>query len=256
MKKFLLAGIAFTISVGSASAADLPRAPINKAPVAVPYYNWTGFYLGVHLGYGWDSENPSVVSCNCAGMGGMGGMGTPASYSANGVLGGLQAGYNYQVSSWVFGVEGEVAWTGMSGSTAWIAGGDPHTLSTNARWLDTAAGRIGYAFDRTLVYAKGGAAWEHADFGHTHTMSGPVVHSLSGSATRFGWLIGGGIEQAFTQNLSAKIEYNYIDFGSGNITTSDGAGSSATFAIHQHVNVLKAGLNYRFGAENAVVARY
>jgi outer membrane immunogenic protein len=256
MKKLMFATVALVAAAGAASAADMP-APVYKAPppVVVPFYNWTGFYVGAHLGYGWDTEHASV-----AGMSGMGGMGTAMvgmgipSYDANGVLGGLQAGYNYQMSSWVFGLEGEVAWTNMSGASNWVMNGNSGTLSTDVRWLDTVAGRVGYAFDRTLVYAKGGAAWESADYGHI--MTGGMNHSLSGDATRTGWLVGVGIEHAFWQNLSVKLEYNYIDFGSANITTADGAGTSATFNIHQRVNILKAGFNYRFGGEGPVLAKY
>jgi outer membrane immunogenic protein len=248
MTRPLFVGAVLLLAAGSAGAADRPL-PAYKAPPPVPHvYNWTGFYIGAHVGYAWDREDPSVVICNCAGAGPMPGIGRVAPIDANRVLGGFQAGFNYQFNSVVAGVEGEFAWTDIKGTSNWIEGGDPHTVSTDLRRLTTAAGRLGYAFDRALVYIKGGGAWENVDYNHTHTMLAVpgLVHSLFGSATRSGWLIGVGAEYAFWQNMSAKIEFDHIDFGSKDISTSDAAGDIVIFNIGQRLDIIKTGLNYRF----------
>jgi outer membrane immunogenic protein len=244
MKKLLLAGIAFAAVAGPATAADLARRPVYKARQLIPYvYNWTGFYIGAHIGYGWDSEDPSAVGIEHQHLNPI------PSYNANRGLAGLQAGVNYQIKSWVVGGEGEFAWTSISGGATWFPPGadfEPHTISSDVKRLATAAGRVGYAFDRALIYAKGGAAWENVDYGHSHTHASGFVHLFSGSAARSGWLIGGGIEYAFWQNVSAKIEFDHIDFGSKDITTSDAAGDFVIFNIGQRLNIVKTGINYKF----------
>ena len=224
-----------------AFAADMAVKAPPPRPAPAPVYSWTGWYVGAHIGYGWDREDPSIVICHCV-------VDPPVPFDAKDILGGLQAGFNYQFNALVVGVEGDFAWTGIKGTTTWIEEGDPHTLSTDIKWLATAAGRVGYAFDRALLFVKGGGAWEDVDYNHTHTMLAVpgLVHSLSGSATRSGWLIGVGVEYAFWQNVSAKIEFDHIDFGSKDITTSDAAGDFVIFNIGQRLNILKTGVNYKF----------
>ncbi|MGZ5872835.1 MAG: outer membrane protein [Bradyrhizobium sp.] len=242
------------LATQQAVAADMAVKARPIAPLPPPY-DWTGFYVGGHLGWGWQSDDPSVVSCNCGGVGGMAGMGIPPSFTSDGFLGGLQAGYNWQLGSpWVVGVEGEVAWADIKGGTSWSVNGEPHTFSDRSKWIDDVAARFGYAIDRSLIYGKVGWAWTRDDFEHTHQMPGPVFHDLTGSIDRNGWLVGVGFEYAFMPNLSAKIEWNYIGLGGSDVITADGFGNSATFHADSHINIIKAGLNYRFGGP--VVARY
>ena len=241
MKRLLFVGTALFFATGFAGAADLSR-PIYKAPKLPSYiYDWTGFYIGVHVGYGWDREDPSVVICHCVAD-------PPEPFDAKGILGGFQAGFNYQFNSLVVGIEGELAGAGIKGTSTWIEEGDPHTLSTDIKRLATATARVGYAFDRALFFVKAGGAWEDVDYNHTHTILAVpgLVHSLSGSATRSGWLIGVGVEYAFWRNVSAKIEFDHIDFGSKDIRTSDAIGDFVIFNIGQRLDIIKAGINYRF----------
>ena len=242
MKKLTtwLIGVVGLIGTPAFAADMVVKAPPPR-PAPAPVYSWTGWYVGAHIGYGWDREDPSVVICRCV-------VDPPVPFDAKDILGGLQAGFNYQFNALVVGVEGDFAWTGIKGTTTWIEEGDPHTLSTDIKWLATAAGRVGYAFDRALLFVKGGGAWEDVDYNHTHTMLAVpgLVHSLSGNATRSGWLIGVGFEYAFWQNVSAKIEFDHIDFGSKDITTSDAAGDFVIFNIGQRLNILKTGINYKF----------
>ena len=142
MKRVFLASVALMALTGAAAAADLPPAPAPyyKAPYAAPYYNWTGFYLGVNGGGGfgrssWDSTG---------------------SFDLTGALAGGTIGYNYQYGRAVIGAEGDIDWSGMKGSTtAGCAAG----CQTSDSWLSTVRARLGYAADRFLPYVTGGAAF-------------------------------------------------------------------------------------------------
>ncbi len=209
MKKFLLASVGIVVlGVASASAADLPRqqAMPAKAPVyaAPAFYNWTGPYIGINGGYGWSGD-------------------------LDGGLVGGTLGYNYQTGPWVFGLEGDVNWTNIDGTSTCGA----TTFTTQNHWLGTARGRLGYAMGPTgtlLPYVTGGLAF------------GDIEHSVAGagtvSNTETGWTIGGGLEAAISGPLTAKVEYLYVDLGDGPSL----AGQSSSF----HTNIIRAGLNYRF----------
>lgn len=243
MKKLavIAVGLAAVIST-PVMAADIPmKAPAYTPPFIAPY-NWTGFYVGGHVGYGWSKKDWTDISATT---------GLPTGFVATnhpkGVLGGVQGGYNYQLGQWVFGVEGQFSWTDMNGSSPFI---EPNgTLSdesvhTDIHWLASLAGRFGFAWDRALVYAKGGAAWvnEH----HWQEFNG-VQDTNVVSATRTGWTVGGGVEYAFWDRWSAKIEYNYMDFGSHRypfVATADGRLFPSDIA--QKVQTVQIGINYKF----------
>ncbi len=162
MNKILLAGIALVaVASGPAFAADLPvrRAPpVYTPPPIVTYFSWTGCYIGGHAGGVWVqkdwTDNDPLSATFGQSLG---------SHDANGWLAGGQVGCNYQVGGWVFGIQGDYAWTDASGSSALIgvAGG---TISSNVKGLASATGRVGYAWDRFLGYVKGGGAWEKDEY--------------------------------------------------------------------------------------------
>jgi outer membrane immunogenic protein len=238
MRRAVLAcGLASAAMLGSAAhAADINR-PVYKAPpagVLPAAYDWTGFYIGGHIGYGWSKNTFSDPF-------------VPFSVSdanANGILGGGQVGFNYQVGQFVFGVEGDMSGTGIKGGPTVLGA----NFNTNVDWTATATGRAGYAFDRWLVYAKGGAAWAHDRYStNFYTFPG----SVELTDTRFGWTVGAGVEYAFAPQWSAKLEYNYMDFGTK--TYSFAPGSSTD--IDQQMHVIKAGVNYKFGG-NPLAARF
>lgn len=247
MRRLVLALLATSGLVGftaQASAADISR-PVGKAPIVEPiqYFSWTGFYLGAHVGYGWAKTDWSFP----------GGATSFASHDTNGFLAGGQIGFNYQFGQWVLGIEADGSWTDMNNSTGCLLA--PISCSTDVKWMALVTGRLGWAaWDRALLYVKGGAAF--AD--HEFTVSAPVPIiflpvATRASDTRVGWTIGAGLEYAFAPNWSAKIEYNFIDFGSDRMTFTDGSAVD----IDQHINVVKFGINYRFGAPLAPVsARY
>jgi outer membrane immunogenic protein len=230
MRRFTLALAAATVALGvtAASAADLGQRPVYKAqPAPVAIYNWSGFYIGGHAGYAWGREE---ITDNITGV-------TNAT-DPSGFLAGAQVGYNWQVGQWVFGIEGDWSWTNADGSAA-IPGA---IVTSEHNWYSTLTGRVGYAVDNTLWYVKGGAAWAETDFS---------IAGIGVSETRNGWTIGGGLEYGLTPNWSAKLEYNYLDFGKDSIAAPIGIQADT------QVHLFKAGLNYRFDwGKGPVVARY
>lgn len=253
MKKILLASFALAAcAIGAlpAAAADISTQPVYRAPTITPsYYNWSGFYVGGHLGGAWADKDwtqtfPGTFSGNAA------------SFSADGFIGGGQIGYNWQSGSWVFGIETDATWTGQSGSG--VQSRTPSwTSTTDINWFGTVTGRVGYAWDRVLVYGKAGLAY--ADEDHSQTFGGVLVSSSN--ASHWGWTAGLGLEYAMTDNWSAKVEYNYIDFGTrnvgfANLAPAPGVRGIDGFDIDQTMHVVKFGVNYRFNWGSPVVTRY
>lgn len=241
MRRPLLALISLLVPC-SVFAADLP---VKKAPpvAVVPMYNWSGFYIGGFAGYGWGNTDWTRIQ----GSGGEEGNGRVRSFDLDGGLFGGQIGLNYQVQQWVFGVEGELGWSGVNGGLSGANNNGPASWNTDSNWLATLTGRVGYAFNNVLFYGKGGVAWSDNDYTHPATGGAGQALYYTASETRTGWLLGVGIEYGFAPNWSAKVEYNYIDFGSDNVTFNDATGRWVTFGIDRTQNVIKAGLNYRFG---------
>jgi outer membrane immunogenic protein len=243
MKRLLLASVglvALGIAV-PASAADLGvrRGPA-AAPVAVaPIYNWTGFYIGAHVGYGWADKEWTFI-----------GSGLSTSHQPDGFLGGGQIGFNWQTGALVLGVEGQLSWADLDGSS--LCPNPAFVCSTQIDLLGTAAIRLGFAAANWLFYVKGGLAWIDEDF---RAVAGPVI--FEGDRSEAGWMVGVGVEYGFTPNWSAKIEYNYMDFNSDRIRFVGPAGVTDDFDVDQQVHVVKFGINYRFApVAGPVVARY
>jgi outer membrane immunogenic protein len=215
-----MAALTAFAAFNSASAADLGR-PIYKAPAYVPaYFSWTGFYVGINGGYGWGTSNWS------------GGGITTGDFTVKGGLLGGTAGYNYQVGSFVAGLEADLDYSWIKGSTPTTCA--PGLCETRNTWLGTGRGRLGYAFDRFLPFITGGVA------------VGNVKETFLGaseSQTKTGYALGGGLEYAFLSNWSVKAEYLYVDLGKASC-------SAATCGVPSDVkfksNILRAGLNYRF----------
>ena len=217
--------------VVSAQAADLPaRMPAAVAPIAYapPVYNWTGFYIGGNIGGGFANSSWSDPF----------GLGTN-NFNKNGFIGGGQIGYNAQYNWLVVGVEGDFDWAGLKASGTDSFG---NSINTDTQWTSTATGRIGAAFDRLLVYGKGGVAFARDRSSLTDVFGG----TASMSQTRTGWTAGAGLEYALDRNWSAKIEYDYLGFG--NQTLSLATPTFPAYATNASLNVqeVKAGINYRF----------
>lgn len=235
-------GIVFLTS--AANAADLR--PAYKAPPApvTPAFNWSGFYAGIHGGWAWGDADLTA-----------GGVSRTADIDG-GFFGG-QIGWNWQAagSPWVWGVEIDSAWADISDSASATIGGVTFTGSSELDYFGTARLRVGYAWDRVLWYVTGGVAWAHNEISFGVSTPG-ILAGISSDNTHVGWTIGGGVEWAFADPWSVKLEYLFLDFGSesyfGGVTTG---GFDADAQIH----TIKLGLNYRWGAaygKSPVVARY
>jgi outer membrane immunogenic protein len=240
MNKFLL-GASAIVAVAAAStsafAADLPARPYTKAPAYTApalVYNWTGFYIGGHLG-GAFGDSSSLQG------------------DSGRFMGGVQGGADYQfATNWVIGVEAQYSW--MNGNNSSLVYPLASTRVTGGNdQLGSVTGRIGYTWGPALLYAKGGYAWkDNNNLGVNSTTTGlPVAYTASGNK-KDGYTVGGGLEYMFTPNWSGKIEYQYYNFG--NTTFTSGPIAGASFNNDEHT--VKAGLNYRFGWGGPMVAKY
>jgi outer membrane immunogenic protein len=271
MKNLFLISSALVFA-GPAMAADLPvqmptKAPAIVAPV-VPY-TWSGCYFGGNVGAGWDHTtfadpgNPSILGLGTAQF-----IAPPGSTigvnGGAGIVGGVQAGCDYQfASNWVVGIGGDFAWSNINGTIndPFFNGknGGAIPLSTQTNEIGSVTGRIGYAWDHFLLYGKAGGAWARDNYSIQNASCFFVsCGNLTGSTDRVGWTAGVGLEWAFAQNWSAMVEYDHYGFGNKGVgfispvTTPQ----SLVFNIKQDVDVVKVGINYRFGLGGPVVARY
>lgn len=246
MKRLIAACVASVAFAGSAMAADLAPRMYTKAPVMQPAYNWTGFYIGGHIGGGWTDENATLNSTTSPLL--LNPLGTVISGDRSGFLGGGQIGYNYQVQSWVFGVGGDFSWTRASETTVTqatlVPGGVTNSQGTTD-WYATLTGRLGYAVNNWLFYGKGGAAWMNEELSGSATALGATLTSNTIRDTRSGWTLGGGVEWALWNKWSAFAEYDYLGFGDKTETFTLTPGSFIeSNRVSTNVSVVKAGLNY------------
>ena len=210
--------------------ASEPGRPSTIYDANGPYTNWAGVYLGLNGGYGLGSSQWMI-----------GGAGTDV-FNTNGPLFGGTVGFNYPVSAVLFGVEGDLDWSGLSGSVgncAFNSGGAVASCQTKSNLLGTARARVGYALDRTLIYVTGGAAF-------APVQAGLNPSSSFDTSTKFGWTAGAGVEFAFFGNWSAKAEYLYIDLASASCSTVANCGTATGSSVAFTENVVRGGLNYRF----------
>jgi outer membrane immunogenic protein len=259
IKGGLLAAAGLLAIASVASAADMR--PILKAPVlAPPAWSWTGGYIGFHAGAGWGTAQAAVTSVTAElddnpgfnelafdeGTGTISGFNVPlAQVQENGFLFGGQAGYNLQSGMWVFGIEGDISGTNLKGTAPCLL---VVSCTAQSDWIATLAGRVGVTYDRTLFFLKGGAAWANVKYDANLNLGSIVQFDSNVTDTRFGWMIGTGVEYAITQNLSAKIEYDYLDFGSKNYSFSlSPLPASLGVDIDQKIHLVKGGLNLHFG---------
>jgi outer membrane immunogenic protein len=243
MRRNIILGAVAALVLGptAALAADLPV----KAPPPVVIYDWTGFYLGVAGGGSLGGSNhvdPTGINLTADG------------YNVKGGLIGGTLGYNFQVSSFVFGFESDLSWVDEYGShpdNGISPNADPTIQSfTKETWLATARGRAGYAVNNLLFYVTGGYAAAGVETGIKDASTNAFI--ASATSTRSGWTGGGGIEWGFLPNWSAKFEWLFVKFQDKPFITALGDGPRSAVTLDD--NVVRAGINYRFGGP--VVARY
>ncbi|MEZ5889057.1 MAG: outer membrane beta-barrel protein [Xanthobacteraceae bacterium] len=270
MKKILLATVAVLGFASAASAADLR--PLPARPLVAPVFNWTSCYLGGYIGGAWSAESVRVNDVNGYNYTAVAGGSqiVPATYDLwyydvkSSFLGGGTLGCNWQPigSPWVIGAEGEIGYLRLTGSALDIndAFQSINSSVTIGDWYGMVTGRLGYAWDRAMVYLKGGVAFVDVDATIFDPLTNPnfFAQSTESLAT---WTVGGGFEWAFDWNWSVKAEYMYIGLdtvaacGYSNV---GGFGPGAYCWNHdlEGIHTAKVGLNYRFGGGAPLVARY
>jgi outer membrane immunogenic protein len=278
MRKLVFAGVTLAALgvVQPAAAANLPVGPYKAEPLIVPVYDWTGFYVGLNGGY---SRGNSSNTYTLTGF-------TPVTSSTHmngGVFGG-QIGYNWQPNrNFVVGLEADLQGTWQNGTdnppgtntSTCVAGIPLCTTTTNTvgvdeklRWFGTVRGRLGFVpWDHVMLYVTGGAAFGEVEWNATTTnavtttLSGTTIasttaiNSATATSTHAGWTVGGGSEWVLSGGWTGKLEYLFVDLGTiGNTFTGGGVIPTVVEASHVRDNIIRIGLNYRFGGP--VVARY
>jgi outer membrane immunogenic protein len=261
MRRSTIAAIAAVSAIAFtqiASAADLPRkAPAYMPPPLPVVYNWTGCYLGANVGGHWGRDEISTTTSPAGAEAAFIDSVTATTLKPQGVIGGVQGGCNYQVSSFVFGIEADADWLGGTESRNLVLG--PNTAvvnpadfidnSTKATFIGTARGRVGAAFDRLLVFATGGVAFGRVETTDTFgSFGGTSVVSTNDTTSRTGWTVGGGVEYAFANNWTTKVEYLYVDLGSSDTNIPPCGACVRSYVVHHNYtdNIVRVGLNYKF----------
>lgn len=247
MKRLLMAGaLVFAAAAGHALAADLPQpapppqAPVAYVPAVAPVYNWGGIYFGANGGYGFGNSEWSDPN-NTSGLGSTG------NFGVTGFLVGPTVGVNFQTDAFVFGIEGDFDGSWLDGkssspfcgvSLGFPAGSQCETKNT---WLSTVRARVGYAADRVLFYGTAGGAFGNIEAG----ANGGFV-----SSTKAGWTAGAGVEVAFADNWTARVEYLFVDLQNTTCSTANPCGNDVLGPANQTVkfdaNLIRLGVDYKF----------
>lgn len=271
-----ISAIAFT---QIASAADLPRkAPAYTPPPPPPVINWTGFYIGGDVGWAGSRQDGTVTALPAPGFGapgisgaGIAGFGLlPTAYNLdrNGVLGGIYAGYNWQVGQIVFGVEGEFNFLHNKASDTQalfdtfgptpVVDGSTVELTAKNQWLASIRGRVGYAWDKLMIYATGGAAFTRTEYNMNLNgagFPGTPSSSIGFTQDKVGYAVGAGAEWMFAQSWIVRLEYMHYGFDGSTgalpvvVTTCTVALNCRLVANTSDLNIdsVRVGLTYKFG---------
>ena len=254
MKAIVLAGAAASLLTVSAFAADLgiPQAPPQ---IMVPPFTWTTCYAGLHAGGGWGqkdlTDSVGILSNPTLVPGGF----SSANLDVSGYMLGGQIGCNYQFTpNWVVGIEGVLSGGNIGGTTSFattvaVPGDDTASFKSTTDFLASVTGRVGYAWDRWMLYSKGGVALVGDRY---HASDALQTYAFDGTEDRLGWTAGAGIEWAFTPLWSVKLEYDYYWFGQKSVsfidTTIIGAAIGVPFIapvnITQNIQVVTLGVNF------------
>ena len=233
MKIILAVCAAFLATTLSAVAADRTTKPT---------FDWTGFYLGAQAGYQWSVNEILELGVDTS---------PPAGdLDADGAVGGIHVGYNFQLSSVVLGIEGDFEGSGVEGSGVIDPLDSGTEFDFEQNWQASIRGRRGLALDRVLIYATGGYAWQDADL----RLSFPGLESGGSSETIGAWTVGGGVEMAIQEHWTSRLEYRYFESddeefeGSGDFACCTYGGEN--FVLH----TVRAGVSYKFGGAHSAAA--
>jgi outer membrane immunogenic protein len=245
-------GVAF-VTLGSLFATPIMAADMAiKAQMAAPpaVYNWTGWYAGINIGGGWgDSKNTFIADFPPPTLAGT------DTTRVNGVIGGGQLGYNWQVGPWVLGVETDIQGSGQRGSNntacslaGCIIAGSTIADTEKLTWFGTTRGRVGVTSGSWLAYVTGGAAYGGINDSGITTLPGVGTITVAKSSTQTGWTLGGGIEASLTGKWTWKVEYLYMDLGTLSAGAPDPFIAGATVGGSDRFtdNILRGGVNLRF----------
>lgn len=241
MKRILFAAILSVATAGGAGAADIaqpppPEAPGAYVPLVPPVYNWGGVYIGINGGWGWGDGKWSLPAT----------VAFPAlsgTVNDNGAIIGGTLGVNYQTDAFVFGLEGDLDYSGINTDTTSTVCAVSGNCQTGNNWLSTVRARAGYASNNVLFYGTAGGAFANMQT----TLSGVTT-----SHTQAGWTVGAGVEWAFYNNWTAKLEYLFVDLNTVNaacstaVCTANNGGASVPFNVGLTENLMRAGVNYKF----------
>jgi outer membrane immunogenic protein len=252
--KTVLLGMVGLVALGTApaTAADLPARTYTKAPAMIgAIYDWSGFYLG--LNGGGASSHKCWTNTNTLGNPTVPNVAEGCHDATGGLVGG-QLGYRWQSSSWVFGVEAKGDWANLKGSNAstFIPGA---TNQTKVDAIGQFTGQVGYAWNTVLWYLKGGAAVTDDKYNGITTATG--VPFDSATDTRWGGVVGTGVELSFAPNWSVGVEYDHLFMGNRNVTfttTPAPGGLSRVDNVKQDVDMGSVHVNYRWGGP--VISKY
>ncbi len=253
MRRFTAVGaglLSVAVLSGAADAADLRPATYTKAPLmAAPGYDWGGFYIGANGGGASSHECLTITSVAGVAVA----SNSEGCHDATGGLFGGQMGYRAQFANWVLGVEAQADWADLKGSNVSLTAVIPYTNQTQIDAIGLITGEVGYAWNNVLWYVKGGAAMADNQYNSYFTATNVVFNLVS--ETRWGGVVGTGIEFGFTPNWSVALEYDHLFMGSNTVTFPMSAiAVTRSDNISQSVDMGTARLNYRFGGP--VVARY
>jgi outer membrane immunogenic protein len=230
MKTTVFAALLCVVAVADGFAADLPAPVPPDGYAPIQNYDWSGFYVGINGGYGSGTSNWINNALPFE----------TGSFGVNGGLAGATLGINYQAGQFVFGFEADADWTMLKGTSGVAYCGVVTAgalCQTEERWLATFRGRVGYAFNRFLIFATAGGATGSV-------WTGLVPPSTFDMTNNFGWTVGGGLEGSITQNWTAKIEYLYVNLGNGFCPVNCGPAVPITVPFSE--NMVRAGINYKF----------
>jgi outer membrane immunogenic protein len=267
MKARALVSIAMiAAAAGSVSAADLP---VKAPPLTAAAVNWAGFYAGGNIGYGWGRTGGDLIG-NTTGLDiptAIAGGTIPSTYGLRerGVLGGIQAGRNWQAGNWVWGLEADLQLAGVRQEVAFAHPAvvvPPRLFATesagsaNLDWFGTVRGRLGFVWQQAMIYGIGGLVYGQTAVSiSNHVVPPPPSGSFSESSVRIGWTIGAGAEWAFANAWSFKAEYLHIDLGTSTGQTHPGPVDFLDYRFHHDYEIARVGFNYHWGVD-PIVARY